>query len=184
MQLLQAINLLNLPEKFNLLELKSAYRKAALKHHPDCGGKQENFIKIDKAYDLLKSYAVDYKTFNESIYWAAKDTRLKDIFATNWKKAVKQSKKESNGMWFSTCIERFARSYAYPRKAWFEGLILGSKPSEKKKRDFQEKLKAIAPNQRLKEEWALKYYRLELGESSQYVFYLSPAKTLPLAKCG
>ena len=38
-------------------ELKRAFRKQALKHHPDKGGDIEEFNKIQAAYDLLKKYS-------------------------------------------------------------------------------------------------------------------------------
>ena len=36
-------------------ELKKAYRKLSAKHHPDVGGKHEDFIKISAAYEALKN---------------------------------------------------------------------------------------------------------------------------------
>ena len=41
-----------------LSELKKAFHKQALKHHPDKGGDTEEFKKIQAAYDLLKKYVV------------------------------------------------------------------------------------------------------------------------------
>ena len=35
-------------------EIKSAYRKQAIKHHPDSGGDSEQFQKLSEAYDVLK----------------------------------------------------------------------------------------------------------------------------------
>ena len=35
-------------------EIKSAYRKQAIKHHPDSGGDSEQFQKLTEAYDVLK----------------------------------------------------------------------------------------------------------------------------------
>ena len=37
-------------------QLKKAFRKQALKHHPDKGGDIEEFNKVRAAYDLLKTY--------------------------------------------------------------------------------------------------------------------------------
>ena len=37
-------------------QLKKAFRKQALKHHPDKGGDTEEFNKVRAAYDLLKTY--------------------------------------------------------------------------------------------------------------------------------
>lgn len=47
--------LLNLPEDgtLELSQIKSAYRKAAKKAHPDAGGSQEMFIRIKEACDAL-----------------------------------------------------------------------------------------------------------------------------------
>jgi DnaJ-class molecular chaperone len=35
-------------------EIKSAYRKLAMKHHPDRGGKEEDFVKIQQAFETLE----------------------------------------------------------------------------------------------------------------------------------
>jgi DnaJ-class molecular chaperone len=37
-------------------ELKSAYRKMALKHHPDIGGKEKDFKKVTSAHKFLMNY--------------------------------------------------------------------------------------------------------------------------------
>ena len=43
-------------QDLTLSELKKAFHKQALKHHPDKGGDIEEFKKIQAAYDLLKKY--------------------------------------------------------------------------------------------------------------------------------
>ena len=43
-------------QDLTLSELKKAFHKQALKHHPDKGGDIEEFKKIQAAYDLLKTY--------------------------------------------------------------------------------------------------------------------------------
>ncbi len=35
-------------------DLKSAYKKASMKHHPDRGGNEEEFKKVNEAYSTLK----------------------------------------------------------------------------------------------------------------------------------
>jgi hypothetical protein len=52
----EAINLLGLPSNYTPDELKSAYRKASKKYHPDMtGGDESIFIQVNKAYQLLLS---------------------------------------------------------------------------------------------------------------------------------
>ena len=43
-------------QDLTLSELKKAFHKQALKHHPDKGGDIEEFNKVQAAYDLLKTY--------------------------------------------------------------------------------------------------------------------------------
>lgn len=174
-----SLNILQLTTPFTMGELKKAYRTAALKHHPDCGGKAEVFIQVDAAYDLLKSCSSDSHKATDRTYWEKYwDSRLQELqqrFQTEWYKAFQTAKSEQNGMWFSTCIERFSRAYMYPRKEWFFG-VLYKKSSQNNRSKYRELLLEIAPNKTLKEQWALKYYRLEFGFDTPYVFYLPPAK--------
>jgi DnaJ domain len=39
------------------LRIKSAYRRQVKKHHPDRGGRQETFLKIQEAYETLSDWA-------------------------------------------------------------------------------------------------------------------------------
>lgn len=48
-----AIKLMGLNSDPSTEEIKSAYRKLSKVHHPDMGGMQENFIKLNKAYEYL-----------------------------------------------------------------------------------------------------------------------------------
>lgn len=44
-----------LTNDFNRIELKSCYRAALLKTHPDQGGNSESFLAVKKSYEILKS---------------------------------------------------------------------------------------------------------------------------------
>ncbi len=49
-------------------DIKIAYRKMAMKHHPDRGGNKDVFAKITGAYELL-SNSVRRKRFDETGFW-------------------------------------------------------------------------------------------------------------------
>ncbi len=51
----QALLILGIKSGASKKRLKSAYRKLAMKHHPDKGGSSEDFIILKEAYDLLVS---------------------------------------------------------------------------------------------------------------------------------
>ena len=53
MDLIQALSILNPTEKSEA-GLKTAYKKAAIKHHPDKGGSLEIMKLVNAAYDYLK----------------------------------------------------------------------------------------------------------------------------------
>ncbi len=44
-----------LSNAFNRFELKSSYRQALLKTHPDQGGSAESFLQVKKSYEILSS---------------------------------------------------------------------------------------------------------------------------------
>lgn len=184
MQLTQALKLLTLESPFNLIELKSAYRKAALKHHPDCGGKAEDFIQIDKAYDLLLSTAQDAHTPPTSDFWLTYwSNHLKEVekkFRKSWLEAYKTAKLENNGLWYSTAILRHSRAYFEPKTEWFNGAIFGNNPTEQQKIEYREMLIAIAPNKTLAEPWSKKYFDLEFQGKAHWIFYLPPSRNLAL----
>lgn len=64
---IKSLRILSLTEEQLLLskgeeEIKAAYRKSALKHHPDRGGKHEDMVAINEATKILFEYARNPKT--------------------------------------------------------------------------------------------------------------------------
>jgi curved DNA-binding protein len=68
--------ILGVPKTASSDEVKSAYRKAAMKHHPDRGGDEKKFKEISEAYDILSNnekrgmldQGVDPTNPNERVY--------------------------------------------------------------------------------------------------------------------
>jgi hypothetical protein len=171
MNITTALNTLSLESPFTLLELKSAYRKAALKTHPDLGGSEKAFIAVDQAYDFLKSLAKeDGQTV--SSYWEKRLPELEKKFKAQWFDAYIKAKNQSSGLWFATCIQRFARAYLEPRREWFEEVLFGSRTDYAKAEKYRAFLLSVAPNSKHAESWARKYYCLEFGDKLPWVFYL------------
>ena len=48
-------DLLDIPKDASSNDIKKAYRKLAVKHHPDKGGNEDEFKKISEAYDVLSN---------------------------------------------------------------------------------------------------------------------------------
>lgn len=55
MNIEQAAYLLGIRIPFTTEQLRSAYRKAAHKTHPDKGGSSKAFVNIQEAYELLQT---------------------------------------------------------------------------------------------------------------------------------
>ena len=51
-----ALKLFKLDKNASKEEIKAAYRRLVKIHHPDKGGIQDNFIKLNNAYEVLKEY--------------------------------------------------------------------------------------------------------------------------------
>ena len=51
---LAALNVLQLESIASFSEVKQSYRRLAALHHPDKGGRQDDFIQIREAYEVLK----------------------------------------------------------------------------------------------------------------------------------
>lgn len=52
-ELFEAFIILKLPIDASDFQIKNAYRHFCVKHHPDRGGKHEDFVKIQQAYKTL-----------------------------------------------------------------------------------------------------------------------------------
>ena len=66
---------LNISRHASKEEIKAAFRKMALKHHPDIGGCRDEFIKVRKSYDALTKQPID-------------DEKQSEKFAMHVKKAT------------------------------------------------------------------------------------------------
>ncbi len=62
----EALEVLNLPPLVSIKEIKSRYRLLSKKFHPDINKENSKMIEINAAYELLKSYADNFRfTFSE-----------------------------------------------------------------------------------------------------------------------
>ena len=53
MNIITACEILKIKDRYNVSEIKRAYKKLSLKYHPDHGGTSDNFILIKEAYETL-----------------------------------------------------------------------------------------------------------------------------------
>ena len=64
--------ILGISENANLNQIKKAYRKLALKHHPDRGGDENKFKELSEAYEVLsdetKKRQYDRNNFTKNTY--------------------------------------------------------------------------------------------------------------------
>jgi len=188
----EAIAILKLPDEFDLFDLKTAYRTASKKAHPDAGGTEAKFIQVNRAYDLLMSLVLKQDGSSErwNLHVAENLGKWEKVFRKSWKAMVDRglcnpehqyNNANRYGLWYSTTIENFARNYTEPLPSWFLNcvyppLIGGGMSMAEVRQRYREHLIQIAPNKTLSEVWARKYWCLEFGESVPWVFYLMPAK--------
>lgn len=66
MQINEALKVLNLSVGYTPTDLKKSYRKMVHLYHPDKGGKADDFLKIQKAYELLSTTKVAHMTITHS----------------------------------------------------------------------------------------------------------------------
>lgn len=174
----------------SLIELKSAYRRKMLQWHPDvCSNPKavEKSIAINAAYDFLASVLTVAEKAHDSDQWKSycqqRMVEWEKLFKKRWKDAYIKSLSDpvvaARGLHFNSCIEFFRRSYIEPKPEWFYGTIFGSKGTEFQQ-DYRNHLLVIAPNQKMREAYAYKYWKLEFN--APWTFYLPAGKEL-IAGC-
>ncbi|MBE9178738.1 J domain-containing protein [Oculatella sp. LEGE 06141] len=185
--LVLALNLLALEAPFELIQLKDAYRREIKKWHPDLNPHRlekatEHCQDLNAAYDLLEATLAANNKQQSPLWaeWMNKklpewEREFKDLWRNAyWKTALGENKPDS-GLHYSTCIANFKRAAIEPRPEWFKGCLFADTPESRTQ--YREHLLKIAPNQKLREEWARKYFALEFGESC-WVFYLPASRAL------
>lgn len=83
-ELLQALQVLCLPERATLREIKTRHRELVKRHHPDAGGEEaERIRQINEAYRVLSGYCRDYRfSFSREEFFQQKpEERLRQQFA-------------------------------------------------------------------------------------------------------
>ncbi len=57
----EALNTLELPVLVSLEDLKKQYKYLAKKNHPDVTNDNDKMVKINEAYEIIKSYMTNFK---------------------------------------------------------------------------------------------------------------------------
>lgn len=182
----EALNTLNLEAPFDLIQLKAAYRDMIRKWHPDVNRDRpkkatEMAQLINSAYDLLKDCShvkADFGGKHWTDYLKSQLPKWEKEFKQGWRNAYANAStgEAYAGMHLFTYIQNFKRGHIEPRPEWFRGVLFpDDAPSNRVK--YRELLLKIAPNQKMREEWARKYFTLEFGEST-WIFYLPPCKQM------
>lgn len=94
-------------------DLKKMYRRAAMKNHPDRGGDEETFKKLDKAYKILTGKEKPDKTYGGGTSYTSASSSWKkkwDAEADAWKAKQKPAWDKQKAGW--------AKEQAAQDKAW------------------------------------------------------------------
>jgi len=59
--------------------MRKAYLAAAMKHHPDKGGTQEQFIRVRKAYEAVSNAPQQATAWKHPYFWTACDRMERDL---------------------------------------------------------------------------------------------------------
>jgi hypothetical protein len=165
-------------------QLKATYRKLATKMHPDAGGTNNGFLVLQDAYDCLVQYATAGTNWQKEQLEHIEEWRK--LFRDGWKETYQKTRMDTSaakGLHFNTYLESFRRAYVYPPSDWFTYALFG-KPKQQItavdsktgikatefKQTYRQHLLRIAPNPRMAESYAKKYWELEFCE--KWVFYL------------
>ena len=86
--------ILGLPEGASINEIKKAYKKMALKHHPDINSKDSahsDFLKIQEAYEVLTGKRRSFKTTSNTSGRRQETTRKRPPEYARKQQAEKES---------------------------------------------------------------------------------------------
>ncbi len=85
-ELREALEVLSLPHRATLKEIKDRHRELVRRFHPDAGGAEgEQIRKINEAYRLVSDYCRDYRySFSrEEFLEQSPEERLREQFGTD-----------------------------------------------------------------------------------------------------
>jgi hypothetical protein len=187
----EALKVFRLQEMPDYTGLKTQYRLRSFETHPDTGGTDEKFQELSRAMFCLEQFVLpDRKWSREQ---ADKLPEWEKEFQSRWKQAFNNSlrQKADDGLHFQTTIKNFSSGHIYPLEQWFTNVLFGVKSNilsnssiiQKQLKDketaqefYRRHLLRIAPNPRMAETYAKRYWELEFKE--KWIFYLPAARGL------